>query len=639
MVNKKIMKIKKEGRSLILVLSLLALFSIFVFLSFVSATEACYNQVTVGEMLVYDATGNVSDIALSYLGGDNLYGNYVGSVNEYHPDFAETYLLKVFSSSGTILGEYSFGTSLITFYDNFGNETDPGGMMINDEGQTSVIFPYFSSAVSVGVYFNNTEKFRQSVSFSCNRDCALENEIGSSDGFGQVPYTRCCSGLQKIIIEEHSTEYESWYDFACVECGDGVCSQYEDYRSCWEDCKPDFTCSYGTVPGEYGCVEPESCGDRIVQTELGEECDGEENCTSDCYWIIELNETINETIYSCKDYDGFLPFFRSLFVKSFVLANDSTHYDSCRDENNVVENYCGFDLRFDFWNIKRVLKNTTRECENGCYNGKCSQAPVVVYPISGLGCSSDLDCYSNQFCEFEDCFASRGTCTRLPQNITGSCSGKIESDCTLTAGCIPSYTSGINCNANSAITTEASCLSHAGCVAHYSNPAQTLECSRFSGYSGFESDCVAQIGCTLNTTYIDECDGDIDWVALYGENAPWLCEGQQPGYSCYWNASSSKCYGAERTAYSSCLGTYDEPASGYSYCTGFYNTGSYLGCNGISQTLPPSAFDTLEVCGCDDITYVNDYYRLINKVSKLKNGACDAPVLDLPAEPGKPNPL
>jgi len=634
----KMMK-KKEGVGLILIL-----FLVFVSLGFVSAEE-CYNQINVGERLVYDATGNVSDVALSYLGSENLYGNYAGRVNEYHPDFADTYLLKVLDLFGNVLGEYSFGTGLITFYDNFGNETDPGGIMLDDEGQTSVVFPYFSNARRVIVYFNGTEKINQAVSFSCERNCVLEDEIGSSNGFGQVPYTKCCSGLQKIVTEEHSTDYENWYDFVCVKCGDGVCSQYEDYRSCWEDCTPSFTCSYGTVPGEYGCVEPGSCGDGITQIELGEECDGEENCTGDCYWVIELNETVNETIYSCKDYDGFLPFFRSLFVKSFVLANDSTYYDSCRDENNVMENYCGFDLRFDFWNIKRILKNTTRECENGCYNGKCSQAPVVVYPISGLGCSSDLDCYSNQFCEFEDCFASQGTCTRLPQNITASCTGKIEADCISTPGCNVSYTFGTNCNANSAITTESSCLSHTGCVPHYSNPAQTLDCSRFGGYLGFESDCVAQSGCTLNTTYVDDCDGRIDWVTEYGENAPWLCEGQQPTgpngiYACHWNASSSKCYGAEKTAYASCLGTYFEPASGYSYCTGFYNTGNYLGCNGLSQTLPSSAFDTSEVCGCDDVTYTNDYFRLINKMSKKKNSACGAGfALDLPPEPEEPNPL
>ncbi|MBM3247775.1 hypothetical protein FJZ17_04540, partial [Candidatus Pacearchaeota archaeon] len=59
---------------------------LLVSLGFVSATDSCYNQINVGERLVYDATGNVSDVALSYLGSENLYGNYAGRVNEYHPD-------------------------------------------------------------------------------------------------------------------------------------------------------------------------------------------------------------------------------------------------------------------------------------------------------------------------------------------------------------------------------------------------------------------------------------------------------------------------------------------------------------------------------------------------------------------------
>jgi hypothetical protein len=410
MINKRRMKTKKGS----LILVLLVLFVSLGFISFVSASEECYNKIIIDERLVYDSFGNVSDVALSYIGRESIYGNYAGMVDEYITGFEDNYLLKVFSSSGNELGAYSFGTGLIIFYDNFGNETDFGGMEILDEGETSVIFPYFADASEIKVYFNGTEKFRQDISdifgdLVCS-GCVVQGGFGSKTSKVQSPESilggdingdgviaeellinqQCCEGLTSVF--PNSFDLNS---FVCTKCGDGICSQYEDYRSCWVDCKPIFNCSYGTISGKYGCVELNSCGNDILEVNIGEECDGEENCTADCYWRMEFNETNNQNIFtSCRDFDGSFSFSKSLSIKSIVVDGNQTHRDSCFDSNQLIENYCGFDLRFDFWNIKKIAKETIRECEYGCYDGKCYPKPPVIY-LSGSIPGKDNETLSN----------------------------------------------------------------------------------------------------------------------------------------------------------------------------------------------------------------------------------------------------
>jgi len=61
----------------------------------------------------------------------------------------------------------------------------------------------------------------------------------------------------------------------------------------------------------------------------------------------------------------------STFVSAFVSSDGNFSYDMCLDETILVENYCGYVWRWDFWNMKPELKTFNQVCEYGCSLGRC----------------------------------------------------------------------------------------------------------------------------------------------------------------------------------------------------------------------------------------------------------------------------
>ena len=70
------------------------------------------------------------------------------------------------------------------------------------------------------------------------------------------------------------------------DCGDNICNTDESESGfCPTDCKEDFICEYGLLEGFDGCHNENICGNGIVETENGEECDdgyASINCSINC---------------------------------------------------------------------------------------------------------------------------------------------------------------------------------------------------------------------------------------------------------------------------------------------------------------------------------------------------------------------
>jgi cysteine-rich repeat protein len=340
-------------------------------LTFVSA-ESCYVQFNLEERLVPLNEENFTT-SFSYTDLENLYGNYDGFVRDNSVFGDSTYALKVYDASNREIGAYSFDTSLLMFYDNFENETNPGGIEVLNESVNSVMIPFNESISSAKVFMNDELKLEFVVSnLSCVRNCKIPDENGT---IGE----RCCDDY-----------LESWMsndNFTCISCGDGVCSKFEDEYLCWSDCKPELdemNCSDGYVASDYGCVEGNICGNNILES--GEECDDGDifdgdGCSSNC------------KLEKCKDYDfSNVNWEMSLLNSSYVFFDFNRSYDSCKDSNTLIENYCGINIfRWDVWNInEKIAKQKEIDCEFGCFNGACVENPEE--------CVIDDDCLVDEIC-------------------------------------------------------------------------------------------------------------------------------------------------------------------------------------------------------------------------------------------------
>lgn len=86
--------------------------------------------------------------------------------------------------------------------------------------------------------------------------CAEAGSIYATDG--SLP-NKCCDGLENVWLPDYiSVEgkcYKDFYEFGlntfgkerlCVNCGDGICGDGEDFCNCQEDCKDKSVSDYKT---------------------------------------------------------------------------------------------------------------------------------------------------------------------------------------------------------------------------------------------------------------------------------------------------------------------------------------------------------------------------------------------------------
>jgi cysteine-rich repeat protein len=324
---------------------------LLVSVSFVYAEESCYLDFSFNEKLIINNSQNLDSpnlfINFSYNGLNNVYGNYQRFVSNYDSSFPKVYNLNTYNSLDNKLNVYSFDTSF-----SIENIENLDGIL------NSVIIPYDDSISLIKIFQGDELKLEFiPEEISCERTCLIEGENGTSN-------KRCCLNYIKSWLSNDV--------FTCVNCGDGVCSEFENEYLCWSDCKPDkedMNCSSGYVASDYGCVEANVCGNGVV--EKGEDCDdgnlidGDE-CSSRC------------NLGGCFDADLDL---NSIFEFSFVRYNSSYFEDYCLDEQVLVEYYCGRVWKWDFWNIKNEPKTFQQVCQYGCEMGRClTQEENIVDP-------------------------------------------------------------------------------------------------------------------------------------------------------------------------------------------------------------------------------------------------------------------
>jgi hypothetical protein len=194
-------------------------------ISFVYAAEDCYLKFDINESKVGE------EINFELIGQNNLYGDYEGPAAIKGSD--GDYTLKVLGSGGSLLRSYEIYTSRFIFYDNIGNDENPGGVEEFDYGMISIIVDYEEgiSGVEIDNGGETTSLSIDSSSIACTRTCMIENETGT---YG---VDKCCEDFLSYRLDENS--------FVCGVCGDGLCLDYEDRYSCVEDCSVsrNYVCS------------------------------------------------------------------------------------------------------------------------------------------------------------------------------------------------------------------------------------------------------------------------------------------------------------------------------------------------------------------------------------------------------------
>lgn len=171
------------------------------------------------------------NIQLSLNSLEGVYGDLSSlQTSSYYPEEEYPYILETRDASGNTLSQYALQSSRFIIYDNFGSETDPGGIIELNESIIEAIIPLDLSASQILI--NNTENDTiidlniNPSTINVQRNCKIENEIVNFTA-GET----CCNlpGLSVVNYEENK--------WACTKCGDGICSQYENKYTCQEDCQ------------------------------------------------------------------------------------------------------------------------------------------------------------------------------------------------------------------------------------------------------------------------------------------------------------------------------------------------------------------------------------------------------------------
>ena len=185
--------------------------------------EECYIELEINEKKVGEK------IQFSLGSQENLYGLYDGLVDFYDEEVPGDYILNVYNTEGKLLNQYSLYSGRYILWDNFSGEGPPGGTVELGEGIISPVIHYEDNIGSIKIE-NEGKETDLNVDVSaikCERTCKIEGEIGN------YKTDRCCIGFIPVTIDNKG-------NFICVNCGDGICSEYEDRWNCPEDCDPEY---------------------------------------------------------------------------------------------------------------------------------------------------------------------------------------------------------------------------------------------------------------------------------------------------------------------------------------------------------------------------------------------------------------
>jgi len=275
--------------------------------------ESCYVKLDIVEELINNET-----IKFSLGSLENVYGIYDTFVETYSTN-GGNYILETYDQFDNLLNEFSLYSSLITFYDS-GETSDPGGIVVSDSSTIITYIPYNSDISSIKI--NNSGQVTDFVinpsDIKCQRTCSNANEVLDDS------HKQCCLGLTKIFLNDGS--------FICTNCGDSICSEYENWYSCSLDCEQENEtvieectddCFNSLCVGYdfYECVEGEDgCMDRVnKEREKGicnVECVNDADCGANKYCeLYKCAEVIPETNENFLD-------------KIDMWINDRTSFDN-----------------------------------------------------------------------------------------------------------------------------------------------------------------------------------------------------------------------------------------------------------------------------------------------------------------------
>jgi hypothetical protein len=159
-----------------------------------------------------------------------LYGEYDSAFDIYREDalVKSDYILETYNSSKELTAKYDLASSRFIYIDNIGGG---GGMAESDEGTINAVIPYDRSKPTEFVKIDNNSEKTDFISlpvaqleenFKKITLCKKEGEETDLES------NHCCSEL--IPAQQDNGT------FICVNCGDGKCSQLENYYSCYKDC-------------------------------------------------------------------------------------------------------------------------------------------------------------------------------------------------------------------------------------------------------------------------------------------------------------------------------------------------------------------------------------------------------------------
>jgi len=502
--------------------------------------ESCYIELEINENKTKDIYNNQSeiifqDIEFSLFNITNLFGSYFSLFNYYNEEIPSSYILRTYDKNNTILENFSLDSGRFIFYDDFGNITNPGGVIELNKSVISAVIPYDKRISKIKIENGNssTDLNVNPADFKCERTCKIENESLTEN-------ERCCSRFVKAMQDDNS--------YRCVKCGDGICSPYENEYSCYKDCGRNFTCPAGYNKKEFGC-EPKvppvvpPVTPPVSQCNNNGICDNGESyptCSNDCP-------------AQCSNYDyGYGYGNEGGFCTTSSGGNgicssgscfNCTSNNQCSDSNDCTNDYCDTNSH-----TCQHTNNDGNSCDSGygtCSSGSCnpSVSPPINPPV--LGCTQNSDCNDWKECTNDYCDSSH-TCQYdylSPCYDTGVCETIPEANCNAAdchwdgSECVPtgvcsSYTNPSSCQLNGGGNT--------GCA--------WAMCDNGEGICGSGTCNYVGGGCTSN----NQCSDSNDCTNDYCDTNSHTCyydystsEGNQcdDGSGGLGTCSSGSCYG------------------------------------------------------------------------------------------------
>lgn len=197
---------------------------LFIFSAFQVKAE---NKVYIG--LEISETKTSSAVKFSLKSAALVYGDYDTKITPYNEDLLSKrdYILEAYVDKEKASQNYYISSSRIIMIDT----ADGGGVMELNSGTILAFLPFDMQNITSAIKIDNNGKKTAFIDlpveefekqYTSLNFCKKENESG------EYLKNECCSGLIPATQKDGS--------FVCVVCGDKICSQYESYKSCYEDC-------------------------------------------------------------------------------------------------------------------------------------------------------------------------------------------------------------------------------------------------------------------------------------------------------------------------------------------------------------------------------------------------------------------